>query len=154
VEHFVSYVVDRLIFLTNARLLSCESELIDWSRFKWNFDNLSRHATPLVGHLIHRELRSFGRYPNFYFYFDQYKALQVWNYWNSMDIALPFNGIIPKGEIGINPAHADLNYKIYTCKAKHDLDKTYLEINKRINIDIEPRMVNLKFIFMRSKDKK
>lgn len=153
VNHLLAYITDRIIFLTNARLLSQESELINWNRFRWDFENLSNNATPIVGHIIHRELRSFGRYPNFYFYFDQYKALQIWNYWNHMDIAIPFNGIMPKGEVGINPAYTDLKYKVYTCKVKRNLKSTYLEPDKQVMIKIEPKLVNLKFAFMRSKDK-
>lgn len=152
-DHLLTYITDRIIFLTNARLLSQESGLINWNRFKWDFENLSYNATPLVGHIIHRELRSFGRYPNFYFYFDQYKALQIWNYWNHMNIAIPFNGIIPKGEIGINPAYTDLKYKVYTCKIKKYPENTYLIPDKQITVNIEPKLVNLKFAFMRSKDK-
>ena len=40
----------------------------------------------------------------------------MWNYWNQMNIAIPFNGVIPKGEIGVNPGYANLKYRIYQGK--------------------------------------
>ncbi|MEK7163046.1 MAG: hypothetical protein AAB696_02030 [Patescibacteria group bacterium] len=152
IDHFISYISNRIIFLTNARFFSNKIEIIDFNKIELNFNSLSHYVSPLLGHLIHRELRSFGRYPSFYFYFDQYKALEVWNYWNYMNIAVPFNGIIPKGEIGINPAYTDLKYRVYTCKVKKKLENTYLEIKKEIKINIVPELINLKFAFMRSKD--
>ena len=108
-RHFSKYITDRLLILTMSRLLKNTGN-IEWKDFEWNFNNLLDCTSPLVGHLIHRELRNFGRYPSLYFYFDQTKALQIWNYWNHMDIVIPFNGILPKGEIGINPAYPDLQY--------------------------------------------
>jgi len=149
-EKMASYITERLVFLTNARLLP--DDYIEWTRFRWDFDNLSKHAKPLLGHLIHRELRNFGRYPNFYFYFDQYKALQIWNYWNNMNLIVPFNGIIPKGEVGINPAYADLKYKVYTSKANIDNGDLFIELGKEVNINIIPKLVDLKFNFMRNRD--
>lgn len=149
-EKMARYVADRLVFLTNARLLP--ANYVDWARFRWDFENLSNNAGPLLGHLIHRELRTFGRYPNFYFYFDQYKALQVWNYWNHMNIVVPFNGLVPKGEVGINPAYADLKYKTYTSKVNFNDGELFLELEKEVKINIMPKLVDLKFNFMRNKD--
>jgi len=152
-DHFLDYLVKRLIFLTNARLLNLDISPIGWHRMKWDFENLVKVSEPLVGHLIHRELRTFGRYPHFYFYFDQNKALQIWNYWNHMDIVVPFNGIIPKGEVGINPAYPDLKYKAYSCRILKDGNVIYLNPVKELNINLIPKLVDLKFTFMRNKAK-
>ncbi len=150
-NHFKQYISERLIYWTNTKLLSENSHEVNWYKFQWDFINLSHHASPLLGHLIHRELRNFGRYPSFYFYFDQSKALQVWNYWNHMDISIPFNGVIPKGEIGINPALPDLNYKIYHGKYIDDADFKYIEPMKELDIKIEPKLVDLRYTNMHAK---
>ena len=152
-NHFLEYLVKRLVFLCNLRLLNFNSTSIDWHKMKWDFDNLVSVAEPLVGHLIHRELRTFGRYPHFYFYFDQNKALQIWNYWNHMDVAIPFNGIIPKGEVGINPAYPDLKYRVYDCTVTNINDSLYLNPTKELRINLVPKLVDLKFTFMRNKVK-
>ena len=144
--------MEKLIFLTNARLLSKRTKLTNWNKLTWDFESLSDFAAPLIGHLIHRELRSFGRYPDFYFYFDQYKALQIWNYWNYMDIVIPFNGVIPKGEIGINPAYPNLKYNTYIGEVENKNEHTFLHPKKQIQLDITPKLVDLKFTFMRSKE--
>ncbi len=152
-EHMRKYVAERLVFLTNARLLNTFQGPVEWNKIIWNFDSILDYASPLAGHLIHRELRTFGRYPSFYFYFDQYKALQVWNYWNHMNIAVPFNGVIPKGEVGINPAAADIKYKIYSSKIDVGKDYIYAEPSKQLNLRVVPKLVDPKFTFMRNKGK-
>jgi len=151
--HLLKSIVDRLIFVTNARLFNLNDAPIHWCRMKWDFESLVQKAEPLVGHIIHRELRTFGRYPDFYFYFDQNKALQVWNYWNHMDITTPFNGIIPKGEVGINPAFSDLKYKVYNSEISYKDNLCYLEPTKELRINLVPKLVDLKFTFMRNKMK-
>lgn len=151
-KHMFEYLSRRLSFLTNARLFSEETKLMNWERLRWDFEELSVDMKPLLGHLIHRELRTFGRYPYFYFYFDQHKALEVWNYWNHMNIVVPFNGIMPKGEVGINPAHPNLSYKTYSTKVYSDKPgEMYLDLQKELNLDIVPKLVDPKFTSMRNK---
>ncbi|RLC35357.1 hypothetical protein DRH14_01165 [Candidatus Shapirobacteria bacterium] len=147
-EHFLHYMMDRLIFLTNARLLNSNMRIINWKRLYWDFDKLSVYFKPLMGHLIHRELRSLGRYPDFYYYFDQVKALQVWNYWNQVDIVIPFNGMVPKGEVGINPAYPNLQYKVYRATPVKKRGCLYLEPGKEQDIRIVPRLVDPRFTTM------
>jgi len=148
--HFKDWLAKRLLYLSNARLFDKNKQNnVEWRKFHWDFDNLTKFAKPLLGHLIHRELRNFGRYPSFYFYFDQTKALQVWNYWNHMDIEIPFNGVIPKGEIGINPALPNLTYKIFLGKQiRNKSGFRYLEQTKELKISIEPKLVDLRYSCM------
>lgn len=137
-------IKDRVVFTINSR--SFETPHIEWSKLNWEYYDLADAGfAPLIGHIIHRELRSFKRFVDFYFYFDQLKALKIWNYWNMMGIQLPFNGVMPKGEIGINPAYPELLYKIYEAKIHKD-DK--VELGKELKIDIVPRLVDLKNSFM------
>lgn len=159
ISHFderdmVRYLADRLIFLSNSRLLNEPSSLVEWDNIKWDFDTLTTIASPLLGHLVHREFRNFGRYPDFYFYFDQFKALQIWNYWNHMDVAVPFNGFFPKGESGINPACPHLKYQVFLGKNIGDRGgNLYVEPGCNLKIKIIPRLVNIKYTTMRSRDK-
>ena len=155
-NQFKDWLARRLVYLTNARLFGNANQGdIDWRGFRWDFDNLAEHAKPLVGHLIHRELRNFGRYPSFYFYFDQTKALQAWNYWNHMDIEIPFNGVIPKGEVGINPALPDLAYKVFRGKyVIGDSGFSYVEPAEELDISVEPKLVDLRYSSMRNKQEK
>ena len=150
-KHMSSYLKDRIIFLTNARLLTKEGATADWCKIEWDYDSLLHYAAPLLGHLLHRELRSFGRYPDFYFYFDQYKALQAWNYWNHAEVAIPFNGIIPKGEVGINPAFTDLDYKVYRTSITTEKDIDFLIPVEELDVRIVPKLIELKRTFMRNK---
>ncbi|MCE7080111.1 hypothetical protein [Streptomyces sp. ST2-7A] len=146
-DHARAYLADRVSYLTAARLFTPGQVPEAWHRTRWEFDTLATQLGPLLGHLVHRELRSFGRYPDFYFYFDQHKALQAWNYWNHMDIVAPFNGTIPKGELGINPAYPDLRYKIWS--ARQDDDGRLHPIDE-LDLTIAPRLVDIKYTLMRN----
>jgi len=156
-NHFKNWLTERLIYLTNARLLDNynKNQQIDWREINWSFENLAKYTKPLLGHLIHRELRNFGRYPSFYFYFDQTKALQAWNYWNHMDIEIPFNGIIPKGEVGINPALPDLKYKVYHGRYlfSNKSGFSYVRPVKQLKINIEPKLIDLRYSTMHARPK-
>ncbi|MDT3398556.1 hypothetical protein RKE29_18200 [Streptomyces sp. B1866] len=145
--HARAYLTERISFLVAARLFTPGEVPEAWHHTRWEFDSLSGQFGPLLGHLIHRELRTFGRYPDFYFYFDQHKALQAWNYWNHMDIVTPFNGTIPKGEIGINPAYPELDYRIW--RAEQD-DTGRLHPAEQLDLTIAPRLVDIKYTLMRN----
>lgn len=144
----IRYVADRVSLLVSARLLGPAMHGADWRKLRWEFDELLPYVAPLLGHLIHRELRTFGRYPDFYFYFDQYKALQVWNYWNHMDVVLPFNAAMPKGEIGINPAYPSVRTKVYRGEV---VDHGRVRAAEEVHVAIAPRLVDLRYTVMRSR---
>lgn len=146
-DHARTYLVERISYLVAARLFTSGQVPEAWHRMRWEFDSLATQLGPLLGHLIHRELRSFGRYPDFYFYFDQHKALQAWNYWNHMDIVVPFNGTMPKGEIGINPAYPNLDYRVW--RAEPD-DAGHLQPTEQLTLSIAPRLVDIKHTLMRN----
>ncbi|MEK7078118.1 MAG: hypothetical protein AAB911_00975 [Patescibacteria group bacterium] len=153
---FENYLVRRLCYLISSRFyhdISGNHNTIKsfWSNIEWDFDYLQHQLTPLFGHTIHRLLRNMHRYPNFYFYFDQYKALQVWNYWNRTDIALPYNAVLPKGEIGINPANPYLKYRVFATKIWSENGYSYITTEKELPLIIEPRLAELNILFMRKK---
>ena len=152
-KRFIEHLIKRLTFFTQSRLLNTVED-INWCTVNWSFNTLESVASPLLGHLVHRELRNFGRFPDFYFYFDQFKALQVWNYWNHMGVVVPFNGVLPKGEIGINPAWPDLKIKAYIGKETKDSSPgaMYIERVKEISVKIVPRLVDYRIVIMRSKN--
>lgn len=155
-KEFINYLKERIIFIVKTRLLNPGAESINWGSFQWDFKSLEAVASPLLGHLVHRELRNFGRFPDFYFYFDQFKALQAWNYWNHMGVIIPFNGTFPKGEVGINPAWPDLKIKTYVGKEVHRTNKNtmYVVPEKEISIKLVPRLVDHRITIMRSGGKK
>jgi hypothetical protein len=145
--HASAYLAERISHLVAARLFAPGDAPEDWQHTRWEFDSLADRIGPLLGHLIHRELRTFGRYPDFYFYFDQHKALQAWNYWNHMDIVAPFNGTMPKGEVGINPAYPNLDYRVW--RAEQD-DAGHLHPAEELSLTIAPRLVDIKYTLMRN----
>ncbi len=155
-DTFTLYLTRRLSYLIESRLyhplhIDAPDRKTFWRNIEWDFGYLQQQLIPLLGHAIHRLLRNMKRYPNFYFYFDQYKALQAWNYWNHMDISLPYNAILPKGEIGINPANPYLRYKVFTADINKKEGSVYLEKKKELPLIIEPRLAELNMLLMRKK---
>jgi hypothetical protein len=146
-RHVRTYLTERISHLVATRLFTPGKVPSAWHHQRWEFDSLTKELGPLLGHLIHRELRTFGRYPDFYFYYDQHKALQAWNYWNHMDIVVPFNGTFPKGEVGINPAYPDLQYRVW--RAERD-GAGCLHPAEELNLTIAPRLVDIKYTLMRN----
>ncbi|MFF4411391.1 hypothetical protein ACFYY8_02620 [Streptosporangium sp. NPDC001559] len=68
------------------------------------FDTLATTAPGLLGQMLFRLLRTSPRYPQLFPIIEQAKASAVSAYWNLQGIPTPFNGVIPKGEIGLNLA--------------------------------------------------
>lgn len=146
------FFFDRITLLLYTRLWNHNLVVKDWRKIALTFNGLEECFKPLLGHIIHRELRSFGRYPNFYYYFDQLKALEIWNYWNHTNIVIPFNGIAPKGEIGINPAFPNLDFEVFQTKIyKENIDEIFISPVNKINVQLTPRLIDLKFTTLRNK---
>ncbi|MEW2302140.1 hypothetical protein AB0958_19540 [Streptomyces sp. NPDC006655] len=70
-----------------------------------DLSTIQKAAPGLIGQMVFREIRYMARYRQLYHCFEKSKALEAWDYWNSEGIPTPFNGILPKGEIGINPVY-------------------------------------------------
>ncbi|THA31750.1 hypothetical protein E6R18_15555 [Streptomyces sp. A1277] len=144
--HARAHLTARISHLATARFLGPERSAEPWHRIRWDFDHVAEVFGPLLGHLIHRELRRFHRYPDFYHFFDAYKAVQAWNYWNHMDIALPFNGTMPKGEIGVNPAYSELDYRVWRAELGDD---GLLHPVQEVPLRLTPRLVDTQHTLMR-----
>jgi len=145
VDQMMLYLEERVAFLVCARLIPDALDL-DWRTMEWRFDNLSQTLGPLVGHLVHRLLRKYKRSRLAYYFYDHTKAMQAWNYWNQNEIAIPFNGIIPKGEVGVNPAHSQ-TWKLFRGK----YDKGHIEKEIELALIPQPRLVDQKYSTMRSR---
>lgn len=76
-----------------------------------------RHVAPgLIGQMVFREIRYMPRYKQLYHCFEKTKALEAWDYWNHEGIPTPFNGILPKGEIGIHPVYPRSAVRAWTAQ--------------------------------------
>jgi hypothetical protein len=151
-DHFTEHIVRKMVNLVNRLLISDEGAKCVAANQTWNLERMASVMKPLLGHMIHRELRSFERYHDFYFYYDQMKALQAWNYWNHMGIAVPFNGVFPKGEVGLNPANPELAVRSFRCQVRSGEDGLYAEPVEELNLRFVPRLVDLKYTLMRNKN--
>lgn len=140
-----SHLINRLIFLINSRLLNTNYSLINSRHWERNFDAITEVASPLLGHLIYCESMNFNKY----FDLSQIEAIQVWDYWNYVGIAIPFNGFIPKGESGINPAYPNLKYQIYLGTTNTHGGNLYVIPDKKLDVKIIPQLVNKKHTTMR-----
>jgi hypothetical protein len=65
-----------------------------------------------------------------------------------MGIAVPFNGILPKGEIGINPACTGIRYKIHRGKSYYIGSELHVEPAEELAIQIPPHLIHPRRSFM------
>lgn len=77
---------------------------------------VQKFAPGLLGQMIFREIRYMPRYRQLYHCFEKAKALEAWDYWNSKSIPTPFNAVLPKGEIGINPVYPGSRVRVWTAE--------------------------------------
>lgn len=151
---FESYLLNRIKYLIRSRFYNVESNYYFEGLpkvFAGDYDKITLSLTPLVGHTIHRLLRNMHRYPNFYYYFDQYKALQAWNHWNQTEIPIIYNALLPKGETGINAAYPDLEYKVYTVTIQLKDRMLFVEKKTEVDYRLQPRLGEVELLLMRKR---
>ncbi|MCF3142175.1 hypothetical protein [Streptomyces platensis] len=99
-----------------------------------------RNVAPgLIGQMIFREIRYMPRYQQLYHCFEKAKALEAWDYWNHEGIPTPFNGTLPKGEIGINPVYPRSTVRVWT--AEQD-SKGYLHPAEEVTAVFTPHLAS------------
>ncbi|MYX15532.1 hypothetical protein GTY67_19420 [Streptomyces sp. SID8374] len=81
-----------------------------------DLNTLRKFAPGLIGQMVFRQIRYMPRYQQLYHCFEKAKALEAWDYWNSEGIPTPFNGILPKGEIGINPLYPRSAVRVWAAE--------------------------------------
>ncbi|MFF3214130.1 hypothetical protein ACFYYB_26075 [Streptomyces sp. NPDC002886] len=104
-----------------------------------DFSTLQKAAPGLIGQMIFREIRYMSRYQHLYHCFEKAKALEAWDYWNCEGIPTPFNGVIPKGEIGINPAYPRSAVRVWTARPDR---KGYLHPDEEITAVLTPHLAS------------
>ncbi|MEU2834841.1 hypothetical protein ABZ667_40460 [Streptomyces lavendulae] len=100
---------------------------------------LQEAAPGLIGQMVFREIRYMDRYRHLYHCFEKSKALEAWDYWNNEGIPTPFNGILPKGEIGINPVYPCSSVRVWA--AEQD-ENGYLHPTKEVLADFTPHLAS------------
>jgi hypothetical protein len=145
VEDLIKTVRERIVCLIRTCLLGDSSWHVPPPGT--SFEEVSTVLPYMLGHAIDRTMRK-PQYGDFHYEFDQRKAEHVWNYWNDNNILLPFNGIMPKGEIGINPASRRYEYKVYLAKPKRYDGELYFEKGEEINLNIVPKMIHPRHAIM------
>ncbi|MEV3999021.1 hypothetical protein ACFYPK_28335 [Streptomyces halstedii] len=106
-----------------------------------DFDTLSVMAPYLAGQLVFREMRTLPRYPALFPVFEQAKATSVYAYWNCEDIAVPFNGVLPTGEIGLNLAFSRASCAAWVAET---CERGLLHPTEELNLLPVPRLADLR----------
>ncbi|MGY9066887.1 hypothetical protein [Streptomyces sp. CAS3] len=104
-----------------------------------DLSTLQQAAPGLIGQMIFREIRYMPRYQQLYHCFEKAKALEAWDYWNHEGIPTPFNGILPKGEIGVHPIYPRSAVRGWI--AKRD-SKGFLHPAQEITAVFTPRLAS------------
>ncbi|MGW8329864.1 hypothetical protein ACWGLE_18410 [Streptomyces sp. NPDC055897] len=141
-----AYTRDRLAHLFAALALATDQDATAYSFRDRSFDELALTAPSLLGQSVFREMRILDRYPQLYLAFEQAKALSVWNYWNAHHIAAPFNGFLPKGEIGVNPACPQAETEVWRAER---CVRGLIHPTEQLDVIFVPRLADLALTAMR-----
>ncbi|MFH9677734.1 hypothetical protein ACH4L5_36505 [Streptomyces sp. NPDC017405] len=99
---------------------------------------IQKTAPGLIGQMVFREIRYMPRYRQLYHCFEKSKALEAWEYWNNEGIPTPFNGFLPKGEIGINPVYPKSTLRVWVAEQ----DKGYLHPAEELTAALTPHLAS------------
>ncbi|WP_331755414.1 hypothetical protein OG936_39495 (plasmid) [Streptomyces sp. NBC_00846] len=91
-------------------------------------------------------MRILQRYPHLYLALEQAKALRAWSYWDHHQIATPFNGFLPKGEIGVNPAYPAARCTVWLAET---CERGLLHPVDELDVAFVPRLADLGMTAMR-----
>ncbi|KUO00033.1 hypothetical protein [Streptomyces caeruleatus] len=104
-----------------------------------DLNTLRQVAPGLIGQMVFREIRYMPRYKQLYHCFEKAKALEAWDYWNHEGIPTPFNGILPKGEIGIHPVYPRSAVRAWTAQQDR---KGLLHPVQEVNAVLTPHLAS------------
>ncbi|MFI6055895.1 hypothetical protein ACIBCO_38200 [Streptomyces violascens] len=110
------YVRRRLSHLFARTALHPSQDVAAFSFQGADLSTLREAAPGLIGQTIFREIRYMPRYRQLYHCFEKAKALEAWAFWNVEGIPTPFNGILPKGELGIHPVYPRSAVRVWTAQ--------------------------------------
>lgn len=155
-DHFINAVAAR------ARKYICDNSF-DNHHYFYNerrkargpltWDWAAQNISPLLGHMAHRELRNSEeeRREELFRLFETEKARKIWMYWNKKGILFPFNAVIPKGEIGINPCFEKAKLEFYAADvSKVENDDVYVSLGKKLDIKMKPQLGELRHTLRRN----
>ncbi|MFM8333306.1 MAG: hypothetical protein ACKN9T_16635 [Candidatus Methylumidiphilus sp.] len=161
VDHFINSIAIR------ARKYICDNSFDDYRSFMQykkllhgsaiNWDWAALNLSPLIGHMAHREFRNSDneRKEDLFRFFEVEKAKKIWAYWNKKDILFPFNAVVAKGEMGVNPCFSDVELKFYKGNAlKLDNLDVIVTIGERLQIKMRRELGELRHTLRRSLDEK
>jgi len=145
-EGSVNYAARRLAHLYTTLALTPGDDAVAGHVAARHFETLADTVPGLVGQLVFRQMRLMARYPQLYLAIEQAKAHSLWSYWNRLNITVPFNGSVPKGEVGLNTAHPDLGLKAWVAVVGDD---GLLHPGEELQLVPVPRLADLSLTAMR-----
>ncbi|MDQ0990724.1 hypothetical protein [Streptomyces sp. V3I7] len=135
------YVERRLSHLFAFAALDPSQDAAAVSFHGADFLTLAQVAPSLLGQMVFRQMRTEPRYPQLFSVFEQAKALGAYGYWNRQGIPTPFNGFLPKGEIGVNLAYPRGSYAVWTAEI---CDRGLLHPVEQLDVTFIPRLTDLR----------
>jgi hypothetical protein len=105
-----------------------------------NFDTLKNQCPSILGQVLPIEIALDPDLNHFTLPYFELKADVMWKHWKNEQILMPYNSILPKGEVGINPLFENLKYKIF--KAEFDNKSGKVRLVRELNVKLSSSLMN------------
>lgn len=119
--------------------------------YKINYENLVQNNPAILGHILHRAIRVSEKLKEYTNLYDENRAKAIWNLWNQDKVLFPYNSIVPKGEVGINPNFPNLDYSVY--EAEVDPITSEVVLKNKLEIKLAFKLINKNLSLLRAPQK-
>lgn len=142
-EHFLNFMKWRIAQVIRYKIMQ-RTPITD----RDSFQDLCQSHPSLIGQMIRTEIALSQELKSIAYVYDILRADAIRLFWNKNNILFPYNAIIPKGEVGINPSFKGLDYRIYEASIDKAHNKVRLEKETGIRLAeelINPALSTLRF---------
>lgn len=140
-DHFINFFKWRIGQYVRLKLM--DKHKIDYEA---TLKNLFSYNPSIIGHMLHRSIRVSEKLKSHTSLYDESRAKAIWSLWNKENVLFPYNCIVPKGEVGINPNFPNLEYSVFEVIIDPKTDEIVFTVELDVKLAFELINKNLSLL--------
>jgi hypothetical protein len=145
-DHFLEFFKWRVAQYVRLKIM--DRKFID---YELTLDNIFQQNPSLIGHILHRSIRVSKKLKDDSHLYDKERASFIWELWNKENVLFPYNSLVPKGEVGINPNFPHLSYTVYRAEINQYTQE--IELKEELQVKLAFELINKNLSILRSPQK-